>query len=106
MDSGAGGFIQEGVPALIENVFYSGARPCCDFYQREREFMHEEILEYLTNYKSPVDSEESVLAWWQGLQGLKPSLDDLTEALEELEDRKLIEKDKMEKDLFIYRTCK
>ncbi|MFQ5480013.1 MAG: hypothetical protein ACE5DW_01910 [Thermodesulfobacteriota bacterium] len=65
--------------------------------------MHEEILEYLKNNNKPLDSEEGVMEWWQGLQGLKPSLDDLTEALEELEDRGAIEKNKMEKDFFIYR---
>ncbi len=65
--------------------------------------MHEEILEYLKNNSNPADSEDGIIEWWQGLQVLKSSLDDLTEALEELEDRGAIEKNKMEKDFFIYR---
>ncbi len=67
--------------------------------------MHEAILEYLKKHTNPIDSEDGVMEWWKGLQALKPSLDDLTEALEELEDRGAIEKDKMEKDFFVYRIC-
>ncbi len=68
--------------------------------------MHEEILEYLKNTEHISDSEDAVMEWWKGLQSLKPCLDDLTEALEELEDRGAIEKNKMEKDFFIYRIRK
>ncbi|MFQ5353329.1 MAG: hypothetical protein ACE5DR_00145 [Thermodesulfobacteriota bacterium] len=65
--------------------------------------MHEEILEYLRNSEGVIDSEDSVLEWWKGLQSLKPTMDELTEALEELEINGAIEKQVMEKDYFIYR---
>jgi len=51
-----------------------------------------------------LDSEEAVLAWWQGLQEMTTSLDDLTEQLEYLEDQDVIEKQQVGTDFFIYRV--
>lgn len=65
--------------------------------------MHEELLEYLRRFENPTDTEEGVLQWWKGLQSLYTDIDDLTEALEELEINGAIEKQKMEKDYFVYR---
>ncbi len=65
--------------------------------------MYNKILEYLKAHEGPLDSEDAVLEWWQGLEGAASSLDDLTEALEYLEDHGSIEKQQVEKELFIYR---
>jgi Fe2+ or Zn2+ uptake regulation protein len=67
--------------------------------------MQEKILEYIEAHPGPMDSEEAVIMWWQGLQDMAGAgaVDDLTETLEFLEDQNFIEKQKMEKDFFIYR---
>ncbi len=65
--------------------------------------METRILEYLRANNGPVETEEEVMAWWQGLQGVTESLDDLTMALERLEGRGTIAKEPRGKELFIYR---
>lgn len=70
----------------------------------QKEDMEKKILEYIKGHDEPLDSEEDVLVWWQGLQEMTTSLDDLTEQLEYLEDQSVIEKKKGEKDLFVYRV--
>jgi len=66
--------------------------------------MHKKILEYLKEQAGvSLDSEDAVLAWWQGLNDVVPSYDDLTESLEELEDQEFIEKLMLDKDFFIYK---
>ncbi len=65
--------------------------------------MQKIILDYLREHSGPIESEDDIITWWKGLQGLTDSLDDLTEALEVLEDSEAIEKVIAEKELFIYR---
>jgi len=66
--------------------------------------MHNKILEYIKGQAEvSFDSEDAVLAWWQGLNEVVPSYDDLTEALEELEDQEVIEKLMLDNDFFVYR---
>lgn len=67
--------------------------------------MQERILEYLRANNGSFESEDEVLAWWKGLQGLVDSLDMLTLALEDLEERGAIVKEVMEKDFFVYRIA-
>jgi len=69
----------------------------------EREEMKRSILQYLEDNGNPLESEDDVLSWWQGLQGLTDSLDDLTMALEELEANGAIEKEELDEGLFVYR---
>ncbi len=64
--------------------------------------MQKKILEYLEGHVGPFDSEEAVIAWWQGLQDMAASIDELTETLEYLEDQGVIEKQKFGEDLFTY----
>jgi len=68
--------------------------------------MQEKILKYLETHTGPTDSEDAVIEWWQGLQEAAGAgaMDELTETLEFLEDQKFIEKQKIEKELFIYRV--
>ncbi len=68
-----------------------------------REEMKRSILQYLEENGSPFEAEDDVLSWWQGLQGLTDSLDDLTMALEELEARGAIEREELDGGLFVYR---
>jgi len=66
--------------------------------------MQKKILEYLEAHVEPLDTEDAVISWWQGLQESVTSIDDLTETLEYLEDQEIIEKQKCDKDLFTYRV--
>jgi len=68
--------------------------------------MQEKILKYLETHTGPMDSEDAVITWWQGLQEAAGAgaVDELTETLEFLEDQKFIEKQEIEKELFIYRV--
>jgi len=67
--------------------------------------MQEKILKYLETHSVPTDSEDATIEWWKGLQEVAGAgaIDELTETLEFLEDQKFIEKQKLEKELFIYR---
>jgi len=67
--------------------------------------MRQKILEYIEAHPGPMDSEEAVIAWWQGLQDVAGAgaIDELTEILEFLDDQNFIEKQEIEKEFFIYR---
>jgi len=68
--------------------------------------MQQKILEYIEAHFGPMDSEDAVITWWQGLQDAAAdtgAIDELTETLEFLEDQKFIEKQEIEKEFFIYR---
>jgi len=66
------------------------------------EELAQKILEYIRAHPDTEDNMESVQQWWLGLNGLAPSIDGLTIALEELCKEGRIVKVDLGQEIFIY----
>jgi hypothetical protein len=63
------------------------------------------ILDYLGKHPDAGDNTESVSKWWLGLQSLAETVDEVTQALEDLVDKELIRKEMITEDeIFFYRV--
>ena len=63
------------------------------------------ILDYLRkNYKAPDAMDAMTVAnWWQGIQDIDQSLDELTLAIEGLVEEGAIKKQELSNDIFYYK---
>ncbi len=70
----------------------------------QTEEISRKILDYLSKHPDAGDNTESVSKWWLGLQSVGRSVDEVTLALEDLVEKKLITKALITEDrIFFYK---
>ncbi len=65
--------------------------------------LDKQIIDYIANNEGPEETDEGITAWWQNLQNLTPSIDQLTLALENLVEKGIIEQHVIEEGIFVYK---
>ena len=65
--------------------------------------VEEKVLEYIRGNPTVELDADRISEWWQGLQGLDSSIDDVTMAVEKLVDEGKIEQNVLDDDIFIYK---
>ncbi|MFQ5441860.1 MAG: hypothetical protein ACE5EB_03955 [Thermodesulfobacteriota bacterium] len=68
-----------------------------------QEHLDKEIIDYIAKNEGPEETDEGITAWWQNLERLTPSVDQLTLILENLVEKGVIEQQVIEQGIFVYK---